>query len=357
MTYTVDQLRERNLIIFESIMGSQAYGTNLPSSDEDIRGVFIQPLDDIFRYGFVEQVADKTNDVVFYELKRFLQLVKTNNPNILELLNAPVDCIKHCDPLFDLITQERDQFITKKCRWTFAGYAIEQIKKARGFNKKMNWEESKMVRKTVLDFCYVLVDGGTMPLKHWMGESNDQSVFSLAAIDHAHDLYGMYITPGGIVSDEDKANDVQLSSIPKDTPLEAYLTFNKDAYSTHCKRYKEYQSWLKNRNEDRVKMNKDHGKNYDSKNMAHCIRLLDMAIEIGTGQGIIVRRPADHRELLLSIRRGEMEFDELIQSAESKIELLDKVFDESGLPPSASDSFISELESKIRNIKYDLNKK
>ena len=101
-------------------------------------------------------------------------------------------------------------------------------------------------------------------------------------------------------------------------------------------------------------MNKKHGKNYDSKNMSHCIRLLDTAIEIGSGKGIIVRRPENHRKLLLSIRHGEMEYDDLIQMAESKIELLDELFDKSDLPTSIDKKIIPSLELKIRKLRYNL---
>ena len=130
--YTLDILRDENLIVLEAIMGSRAYGTSLPTSDTDLRGVFIQPEEDILGFGYVDQVADKLNDIVFYEIRRFLQLVQTNNPNILELLNAPEDMILHKDPIFDLVLEQRDQFITKQCKNSFAGYAIGQIKKARG---------------------------------------------------------------------------------------------------------------------------------------------------------------------------------------------------------------------------------
>jgi len=46
MTYTIKELRDKNLIIFETIAGSHAYGTATPESDRDIRGVFVQPLED-----------------------------------------------------------------------------------------------------------------------------------------------------------------------------------------------------------------------------------------------------------------------------------------------------------------------
>lgn len=366
MTYTIKELRKRGLIIFEAKMGSHAYGTNIPTSDVDLRGVFIQPLEDIFKYGFVDQVADKTNDIVFYELKRFLELVKKNNPNILELLNAPEDCVIQKNILFETyIEKYAKNFITKKCRHTFAGYAIEQIRKARGYNKKMNWEESQMTRRGVLDFCYILKDGGTMSLMEWLDLYNSvhktergHKDFALAKVDHAHDLYVMYYMPGtGIVSDTRKANDVQLFSIPKAIAAlghVGYLTFNKDAYSTHCKRYAEYQTWLKERNEDRFKMNKEHGKNYDSKNMMHTFRLLKMAIEIAETGEINVRRSDEEREKLMKIRHGEYDYDILIEEAEAMIAQLDDAFDKSSLPDKVDPEFVATTENYIRNMRYNL---
>lgn len=365
----IDYLRNNNLIVFEGISGSRAYGTNMPNSDTDIRGVYIQPLEDILSFGYIEQVSDDTNDIVFYEIKRFLELVMVNNPNILELVNLPEDCIVYKDPIFDLVLDQKEAFISKQCKMSFAGYAIGQIKKARGYNKKINWEESEMKRKTVLDFCYVLIDGGSKPFKQWLNEWNEvnrkeggpihtQKEFGLANIDHAHDLYAMYHIPNelhsGIVKDENKANQVQLCSIPKGLQPVAYLSYNKDGYTSHCKKYKEYTEWLENRNEDRFKMNKEHGKNYDSKNMAHCIRLLDMGIEIANNKDIIVRRPEDHRKLLMNIRKGEMEYEDILKMAEEKIILLDKSYEKTDLPDQVDSNFINNLLLVIRKVRYRL---
>lgn len=357
----IEHLRKNNLIIFEGISGSRAYGTQLPTSDTDIRGVFIQPLDDILGNGYVEQVSDLTNDVVFYEIKRFLELLKTNNPTVLEILNLPEDCIIFKDPIFDLVLNHKKDFITTQCKMTFAGYAIQQIKKARGYNKKMNWEETSMTRKGVLDFCYVLTDNGSMQFEQWRLKNilektfewdNTQKDWSLANIDHAHNLYAMYLHPGGIVSGPN-ANDVQLQSIPKNKKVYAYLTFNKDAYSIHCKRFSEYETWLKKRNPDRIKMNKEHGKDYDSKNMMHTFRLLNMALEIAEGE-INVRRSPEEIKNLMSIRRGEAEFDDLIKKAEELIVKMDNAFDNSSLPSEVNKKFVNDLLIKIRNEKYKL---
>jgi len=361
--YTIDTLREKNLIIFEAIMGSHAYGTSMPTSDTDIRGIYIQPKDDIYGFGYVDQVADNKNDIVFYEIKRFLELVRTNNPNILELLNAPEDCIVYKDPIFDIILEQKKNFITKQCKNSFAGYAIGQIKKARGYNKKINWEEEQMVRKNVLDFCYILERGGTVSLHEWLKKYSQNTVnvytqqdFGLAKVDHAHDIYALYRLPerhegSGIVGDIEKANDVQLTSILKGLMVEAYLTFNKDAYSTHCKRYAEYKEWLENRNEDRFKMNKEHGKNYDSKNMMHTFRLLNMATEIANGE-IIVRRPPEEIETLMAIRKGEYDYHKLLYEAEEKIEGLDELFNNSDLPNKVDADLVNTLLIAIRQLRY-----
>ena len=80
----------------------------------------------------------------------------------------------------------------------------------------------------------------------------------------------------------------------------------------------------------------------------HCHRLLDMSLEILNGKGINVRRP--NREELLSIRRGEMDYGELVDEAERKMELMDKLFTESKLP--------SNLPSNLsHNILLDIRKK
>jgi len=133
------------------IRGSHAYGTNIPTSDTDYSGVFVQNLDSILGMSYVEQINDDKNDIVIYELRRFLELLAKNNPTILELLNTPEDCIIYKHPLFDKILDNRDSFLTKICANSFGGYARQQIGKAKGQNKKQNWEKDKVTRKDILN--------------------------------------------------------------------------------------------------------------------------------------------------------------------------------------------------------------
>jgi len=158
--------------------------------------------------------------------------------------------------------------------------------------------------------------------------------------------------PGGIVSDPEVANDVQLTSIPKGYTPSGYLYFNKDGYSSHCKKYKEYQEWLANRNEVRVNMAKEHGKKYDGKNMNHCLRLLTVANEIAEGKGLNVRRPPEEIKKLIAIRKGEYEYEDLLIEAEGLIESMDKKFEECNLPEKVDRDFINDLLVKIRKNWY-----
>ena len=377
MKVDIQYLKDRGLIVFEAIMGSFAYGTNTPESDVDIRGIYVQDLDSILGMGYVEQVSDDKNDITYYEIRRFVELVRVNNPNIIELLNVPKDCIRVYNPVMDVILANANQLLTKKCKSSFGAYAMQQIRKARGLNKMMNWEDHEMVRKSVLDFCYVIrPDGnGTVPFEEFLAElrldypnkylHTTQKSFGLSKIDHAEDCYNIYFIEGeptfktnpnyaGVVYDLEKSNNVHLTSFSKDCPFVATMTFNVDAYSTHCTRYSSYQEWLKNRNQKRVDMNRSHGKKYDGKNMMHCVRLLTMANEIAEGKGVVVRRSPDEVNKLLSIKRGEYDYEDILKEAESLVAKMEKTYPESNLPDEIKSSALNDMLVRIRREFYGM---
>lgn len=371
------------------IRGSQAYGTNLPTSDIDYAGVYIQSQEDIYGTRYKEQINDDKNDTVFYEIRRFLELVASNNPTILELLNTPDDCIIYKHPLFDEILKHKDSFITKVCAKSFGGYAIQQIKKAKGQDKKQNWEKDKVTRKDVLDFVYVLADGQSIPWRVWNGERGFEEKFcGVVNVPNARDVYAIYYDQEayqcfgdtlpdymkenakrwrreagkpmgfgykGIVKSGEgeslaESNSLRLSSIPKgETPI-CYVAYNKDGYTAHCKDYKSYQEWLENRNEQRWVDVQSHGQKIDGKNMMHCRRLLEMAREIGEGQGIKVRRA--NKDYLISIRKGEIDLESLIAQAEQDIIEIDEIFKNSNLPDSVDPELVHNLLIKIRKEFY-----
>lgn len=351
-------------IIFEGIVGSQAYGTNTPESDIDIKGVYIQPNDDILSFRYKEQI-DIGKDKTLYEVRRFIQLLKSANPTVLEMLYLPEECIKQKEPEFDLLIESRDKFLTKKCLASFAGYAVAQIQKARGLDKKMNWEASKVTRKTPLDFIYAVIGSQSKPILTWLKEKHlKQELCGLAAIDHIRDGYALYYDWNSHFGDKagtsypplgyrgivvEDSNALRLSSIPKGYDPECIIFYNKDGYSRHCLDYKAYTAWLENRNTQRFVDVKNHNQKIDGKNLLHCRRLIDMAIEIATNKTITVKRP--NADYLLSIRKGEVNLEELIQQAEIDIKHLEELYMKSDLPHECDEDFANELLLNIRKFK------
>lgn len=347
---TLEELKSSGHIIFECISGSRAYGLNTPSSDTDIRGVFILPKATFYSLDYVGQVNNDTNDIVYYELRKFIELCAKNNPNILELLNVPEHCILYKHPVFDSIKTEL--FLSKLCKNTFANYAFTQIKKARGLNKKIVNPVEKE-RKSVEDFCLVLDGKKSTPLKQFLRENELKSEHcGLAKITKMKDCYNLFYSKSlnykGVA--RTNANEVCLSSIPKEESPIAMLYFNLDGYSTYCKKYKEYWSWVEKRNEERYKNNISHDKNYDAKNMMHTFRLLHMAKEIGEFGKINVER--SDREYLLAIKNAEFEYDDLVAKAEIMREKLDVIFENSALQKKPDLEKINDLLVKIRTRFY-----
>lgn len=353
MNVTIDSVRDPSCLLLEVITGSRAYGTDTPDSDTDLRGIFVMPRRQFFGLDYVPQVSDATNDETYYEIGRFIDLLIKSNPNILELLFYEPDCLKYRDPVLDLITP--DIVLSKQCEQTFAGYAMSQISKARGLNKKIvNPMEGE--RKSIMEFCYLVSGQGSTPLNDWLAENNyDQQYCGLVKIPHMRDAYGIYYSENpelqyrGIIRDP-STTEVNLSSIPKGEEPVGWMTFNKDGFKKYCKEYREYQDWLNNRNEARYENNIEHGRNYDSKNLMHTFRLLDMAEEVATDGRVRVRRP--NRDFLMNIRSGEFAYDDLIQMAEEKVESIQQAYARSRLPDQPDTNKLEEILVEIRERKY-----
>jgi len=95
----IKYLDDNELVLFEAVSGSKAYGTATETSDTDTRGVFILPNEVILGMNYTQQVNNQSNDTIFYEVKRFFQLLSKNNPNIMELLFMPEDSVLRTTPV------------------------------------------------------------------------------------------------------------------------------------------------------------------------------------------------------------------------------------------------------------------
>ncbi len=333
--FTLPRVREKDLLLFEAVAGSQAYGTNTPQSDVDLRGIFAAPDSFLTAAESIEQVQDEKGDEVYYELGKYMQLLMKSNPNALEMLYLPEDCIRYSHAVMDLIDPQI--FLTKQCEMSFGGYALGQVRKARGLNKKIvNPEPEK--RRELIDFCQVLSGQGGVKLDEWL-KKRDISAgdCGLVAVNHASNTYAIFHDPSDDLSGQyrgmfstSKEKDVICSSVKKDAEPIGWMTCNVDAFKRHCKMHREYWDWVKTRNEDRFLVNSEHGRGYDSKNMMHTLRLLEIAEMIATEGKIQLRSP--NVDFLMRVRAGDFSYDELLNMAEEKMQAVSAAYASCSLP-------------------------
>ena len=387
-----DTIRNDGRLLYEYIRGSHLYGLNNENSDIDTSGVFVCTRDELFGcIGYKPQITDSRHDNTWFEIGELIRLLLKSNPTMLEALFVPKDkIIGKVHPLMQMVIDHREQFISKQCFNPFFGYAKSQIEKARGLNKKIVNPITE--RLTPYDFIYTFKNQGSTKFRDWLSERGlHQEYCGLVNVPNMHDIYGVYYDFGahtaacqdwrndvlflsyaseyygdndiaetesrlsrtvpigyrGVIDINADGNELRLSSVEdKDTCPVCFISYNQNGYSTHCRQYKEYQEWVKERNPQRYESNLD--KNYDSKNMMHCFRLMHMAAEIAEGKGMILRRTWD-KEFLMDVRNHKYEYDEIVEMLERDKERMNQLMEQSTIREKIDVDFVNQLMIDIRN--------
>ena len=299
-----DKIRNEGRLLIEYVRGSTSYGLSTESSDIDSGGIFICSIKELLGYNsYKEEVADAKNDNKWYELNKFISLLVKANPNILEALFVDDRfIIGEIHPIMKYLREHRDMFLTKQCFTSFYKYAESQIYKARGLNKKIVNPITE--RKTPLDFTYTFRKQGSQNIVNFLKEYGLRIEYcGLCNINHMRNNYHMFYDWGRHLYEhpEDKeilinsrlelnydrikrfpsiddepiihyrgltteivshTTQLRLSSIDDkdDLPI-CQISYNVDGFQDHCRRYKEYKEWEKNRNPVRYESNLN--KNYD----------------------------------------------------------------------------------------------
>lgn len=116
-----------NNIILLALGGSRAYGTNLPESDIDVRGISINPSRQIFGLeNDFEQVVETNTDTTIYSLNKMVKLLLSCNPNTIEILGCRPEDYLHVTPYGQMILDNAKNFLSIRAIDTFGGYARSQ---------------------------------------------------------------------------------------------------------------------------------------------------------------------------------------------------------------------------------------
>ena len=285
-----------NNVILLSLGGSHAYGTNILSSDVDIRGIALNTKEEILGSAIFEQVVNETTDTTIYSIKKIISLLSSCNPNTIEMLGLKPEHYLYLSPIGQELLDNKKLFLSKRAKYSFGGYAFSQLRRL----------DNKAVRTIA------------------QAEREQHILNSITAATYAWpDKYECFKTGEGIKLYLD-------SSDREDMDKEIFMDINLTHYP--LRDYKAMWSDMKNivsdydkighRNQNAIERGKL------GKHMMHLVRLYLMCIDILEKEEINTYRENDI-PFLLDIRNGKFldnesqplaEFYEMVDEYEKRLE-------------------------------------
>lgn len=167
-------------VSYMTIMGSQAYGVSSDDSDLDVYGFCIPPKDLVFPHlageipGFGRQiqrfeqwqehhVSDPNKKVEYdfavFSIVKYFQLCMENNPNMIDSLFTPRNCVIHSTAVSEIVRENRKLFLHKGSWHKFKGYAYAQMAKIRNKVNANNEKRAASIAEHGYDlkFAYHIV--------------------------------------------------------------------------------------------------------------------------------------------------------------------------------------------------------
>lgn len=299
-------------IILLGYGGSIAYGTNLPTSDTDIRGIATRSAHDILATKRFDQVVDNTTDTTIYSVEKIFNLLSNCNPNTIELLGLKPEHYVYLNKYGKEILANKEIFLSKIASYSFGGYANAQLrrldnKSARDLQQE---EQEQHILNSIknakyhFENKYPQMDKFEMVIDKSEREDMNSEIFLNVSLNHypARDYLGMW----------SEIKDI----------IRSYNTIGK-------------------RNSKAIEREKL------GKHMMHLVRLYLMAFDILEKKQIITYREKEH-DFLMDIRNGKYlngtqpteEFRELINQYEKRLQYAEKNTD---LPDKPNYKEINEL--------------
>lgn len=315
MNFNVD---ERTILLVRH--GSHAYGLNTPTSDQDFKGVCIKPatayLGFTQRFEQMEHMGSKSDgiDKVVYSLDKFASLAADCNPNIIEVLHVDESDIIQIDEFGEELRQHRNDFLSKKAKFTFSGYANAQLKRIKT-HKEWLLNPPKAPPQRV-DF------GLSEEVKVSKAELGAlQSLLTDDEVDMS--LLDAFVTNEGLFERFVTAFKYVLGKRAR--PENVITLFTRErAFQAAKTHWDQYLNWVKTRNPARAELEAKYG--YDTKHGMHLMRLMMMAVKIMRDHIVQVKWTGAEQEYLMGVRRGMLAYDPLIEEATRLEHLCDDLY-------------------------------
>jgi len=288
-------------------------GTNVDTSDIDIRGVTIETKQDIMGLSSFEQFEDRTTDTVIYGLKKFITLCLNSNPNVLEILGTRPEHLLVITKEGQLLRDNIDLFLSKKAIQSFGNYATAQLRRLQNALARDNYplaEKEQHILNSIL--------GQMEHLKRTYKSFTDSEI-------------SLYI--------DKSAKEEMDTEIFIDISLKHYpLRDLKNIYSDMNNIVKDY-SKLNHRNSKKDEL-------HLNKHAMHLIRLLVTGTEILEGKGINTYREKE-REFFLDIRKGKYSYNEVFKMVDEYERRFKSAAENTSLPDEPDYKSVEELMIEI----------
>lgn len=340
----MDQSYVLSRIIFETVVGSRAYGTNLDeTADYDRSGVMIPDVN--YFYGlekFEQYQGFPEKDRTIYDIRKAIKLISDNNPNMLDLLFSPEKCIITSSKYWQTVKDNANLFISKRARHTFSGYAMAQLQrikthrrflldpiKVKPTRELFGLKSSSIFPTSQLKAIVYSVLGDFLKTEE---KENFLSELDDIYADYIIPLFGRYIKEDrktialeylqlGIKSNANILTSLGESYI-KDEFLEEA---NKELkYYQANKEWEQFEQWKKHRNKSRAELEIKFG--YDTKHAMHLCRLYRMGKEILESGKVNVDRTNIDAEELRDIRKGAWTYERLEEYSQQMDCELDRLY-------------------------------
>lgn len=351
-------LRERTL--FLTLHGSHAYGTNIETSDIDIKGVAVAPVEHYlgFHTNFEQAEQNEPVDMVIFEISKFMKLASACNPNVVEILFTDPKHHLQVHPVMEKLLAVKDSFLSRQAYFRFVNYAMDQLRRIET-HRRWLLDPPKappdradfglptsgfIIPKNQLDavFAAIRKQLDTWAWKDLDGlDPVDRLIVKAAFEDRLVDIVKWHYGDLG-----DKLWESAAKNLGFDTNFIELLDKER-RYKASMDNWDQYQMWLKKRNPTRAAIEAKLG--FDGKHGLHLVRLMRMGREILTEGKVLVYRP-DAAELL-GIRHGDWSFSYLKGWAEEEKIALKEAMEKSSLPKQcdivAIDRLCVELVSEF----------
>ena len=116
-------------IILLGLGGSHAYGTNIPGSDVDIRGIALNTKEEILGTANFEQVVNEATDTTIYSIRKIISLLTSCNPNTIEMLGLKPEHYLYLSNIGKELLENKKLFLSQRAKYSFGGYAFSQLRR------------------------------------------------------------------------------------------------------------------------------------------------------------------------------------------------------------------------------------